>query len=786
MSMTSVNIRSRGRSLLWTSILLSGSAAQAIAAVGPLDEELIITARKKEERLIEAPVAVSPFDANRIDELGLDRIDDLARFTPGFAFSSGLGRQPASDRPIIRGLTTIRNGIANASSATVFVDGVYIGGSSQTTELYNLERVEVLRGPQSALYGRNTYAGAINYVTRRPTDEFTGQINVTGAEHDTAGITGWVSGPIIDDRLGVLIAAGHRQYGGEYRNLRDGSRLGGEQSHDVTAKLRWTPTASIDISLKAGWQQTDDDHYAAFLQGREWNNCCFRSADAPRAREYFIGEAHKNGDILLFTDLLDAAGGAGTELNRRLASLSVDWDFTGGYTLTSNTGYVDDETRRGIDTSYAAYDPVPFGPSRGSFNNVDWIEQTDLSQEIRLRSPEDHAVRWTTGVYYYHGEAEVIASNRSFLDNSGQIVVTPAITPPTHDRIRNTAWFGGAEWDIAERWTVAGELRWARDRIKVRNTQNYPATCNAPDSFRESFDSLTPRLTVSHEATDDRHYYANIAKGIKPGDYNSGVPALPDGCPDESFRAVDEETVWSYELGTKQRWWQRRIGIDLAVFYLDVEDQQLTQTVRLPDGNINSIIRNVGRTAVWGFETEFSLKPTDAIDIDISYAWARAEFRNYISTEQADLNGSNGGIADNLLLGNVSGNLLPRVPEHTASLFIRYESPIRGDWLWYISGDYAYESSRYAQEHNLIETGDRHLVGQRTGISVGHWDLSLWVTNLFDDDTPIDVQRFFDSRSGRLPTFPQQGPPGRISSPRAFVVSLPRGRQVGATVNFRF
>jgi outer membrane receptor protein involved in Fe transport len=441
---------------------------------------------------------------------------------------------------MVRGLTTVRNGIANASAATVFVDGIYLGGSSQSTELYNLERVEVLRGPQAALYGRNTYAGAINYVTRTPSEELSGEIRLTGAEHDTAGITGWLGGPIIDGKLGFFIAAGHRQYGGEYRNSRDGRLIGGEQSDDVTTKLRWTPTDTLDITIKAGLQKTDDEHFAAFLQGREQNNCCFRSTDAPRAREYFAGEANKTGDINLFTDLLDTAGGAGSELERQLASLNIDWNSPLGYTFTSVTGYVDDEMRRGIDSSYAAYDPFFFLPMPGSFTKVDWIEQSDFSQELRLRSPESRNTRWTTGLYYYRGEANTVASNQVFINNTGQTVVAPVLTPLTRDEIDNLAVFGGAEWDFIDSWTASAELRWATDRISVRNTQNYPAVCNAPDDFTKRFTSLTPRLTLSHRANEDSNYYLNVAKGTKPGDFNAKVPALANGCPDESFRAVDE------------------------------------------------------------------------------------------------------------------------------------------------------------------------------------------------------------------------------------------------------
>jgi len=770
--------------------LAMGGGSSAVAQTRPVtaenlpDEEMVITARKKEELQIETPISVSAFSATTIEDLGFDRIDDIARHTPGFAFDTGLGRQPASDRPMIRGLTTIRNGIANAAAATVFIDGIYVGGSSQSTELYNLERVEVLRGPQAALYGRNTYAGVINYVTRGPTDEFAGEARMTGAEHDTVRVTGRFSGPLIDDRLGFFVAAGHRQYGGEYRNIRDGSSIGGEQSDDVTAKLLWTPTEALSITIKAGLQKTDDEHFAAFLQGRERNNCCFRSVDAPRAREYFVGEAQKHGDVNLYTDLLKTAGGAGSELDRKLMSLSLDWNFLDGYTFTSVTGYVDDELQRGIDGSYAAYDPLPFSP--GAFTKVDWIEQSDLSQELRLRSPESRKVRWTTGLYYYRGKASLVESNRVFIDNAGQTVIAPVTTPLTRDKIDNIAVFGGAEWDFVENWTASAELRWATDQISVRNTQNYPAECNAPENFTKSFDSVTPRFTLSHATTEDLHYYVNIAKGTKPGDFNSNVPALPDDCPNDNFRTVDEEKVWNYEIGAKGRWWQQRITANVAAFYLDVKNQQLTQIIELPDGDTASIIRNVGRTSIYGFESELGAALTERLNVDISYTWTRAEYRDNISTDEADLRGSNGSLPETRLLGDVSGNLVPRVPEHMASISMRYELPFGGDRLWYLGGDYTFESSRFAQEHNLIETGDRHLVGLRTGFDAGRWEASIWVKNLFDDDTPVDIQRFLDRRSGTLPSFPEQGPSRASSSPRGFVITLPRGRQVGATVSYRF
>jgi len=742
-----------------------------------LIDEIVVFARKKEEQILEVPISVSAFPDETIQNLGLTRLDEVARYTPGFSNNQSTGRQPASNKPTIRGLTTIQNGIANTSAATIFIDGIYVGGSPQSTELNNLERVEILRGPQTALYGRGTYAGAINYVTRRPGDELEGAITAIGADHDTAELSGWAGGPLAD-QWSFFVAAGHRQYGGEYTNNRDGSDVGGEKSTELTSKLYWTPSDSVDISLKLGYQQTDDDHFAVYLQPRTENNCCFRTAEAPRAREYFIGKARSVDDVNLYTDLLDAAGGSGTELDRWLAALSIDWSLANGYTFTSLTGYVDDETDRGYDTSYAGYDPFPipspFSDMRGAFNNVDKLEQTDFSQEFRLSSAQDTALRWTTGLYYFSGEFEEVAREQVFLDD-GDLVIRPGGNLDK-DEIKNLALFGGAEWDIDSRWTAGLELRWARDEIDVTVRSNDLST--VVGEYNNNTRSLTPRGTLSYSADSDRHYYLSIAKGVKPGDFNSRVP-------DESYRNVDEEEVWNYELGLKGRWWEDRLTATMAVYYQDIKDQQLTTLVEVPGGGTASIIQNIAKSDVLGFESDFQLLLSDALTVNLSYAYAHAKIREGISLEQADLLGSDGTPEQTQALGDISGQYVPRVPKHMASVVARYEKEFSARSLWYLTADYTFESSRYAQIHNLIETGSQNLVGLRAGVASGPWDTSIWVKNLFDDDTPVDVFRFLDRQTGALDDYDPVGP-RESSSPHGFVITLPRQRQVGATLRYRF
>ncbi len=753
-------------------LAVCGMPVRSIAQSPPAMEQIIVTARKREEPLFRVPVAVSAFDAQSIRDLGLVRLEDVARFTPGFSFDSAAGRQFSSYRPVVRGLTTIRNGVANTSAATTFIDGIYLGGSIQPAEFYNLERIEILRGPQAAMYGRGTYAGAINYVTRQPAGRLEGEVVATAAQHAAADLSAWASGPL-NNRLGFFVGAGYREYGGEYRNVQDGTTVGAERQIDLTAKLRFVPWPSLSMTGKLGWLRTRDGHFAASLQARTRNNCCFRTPQAPRAREYYIGTAAEHSEVRLWTDLLDAAGGAGVSMDRLLGSLSLKWVTHTGVQLTSLTGYFADHVERGFDLSYAAYDPVPSIP--GLFNKRDSLKQTDISEELRLASAPSARWQWSVGTYLYTGKLRKLADERVY--QSGSILIiesSPGVL--SQDEVDNFALFGSVEFDVAARWTLGAELRWARDDVTVSSRRN-DAGQQPQGRFSGSWRSLTPRFTASWRANDDTMLYGNVARGTKPGDFNADVP-------DERFRKVDEESVWSYELGLKGRL-RDRASYATAVYRLDVDDQQVTTLAELADGRTASLLTNAGKTRIYGLETELGLSITDALHLDLGYAWTDASYLDFVSVEQADLLGSDGSFEETQRLGSVAGNRLPRVSEHMFSARLAWQRELPRTGRLYSSIDWSFESSRFAQEHNLIETGDRQLTSLAAGIEWGVWDLTIWIRNLFDDRTPVDIQRYFDTRTGFLPAYPQLGdPPGR--SPRGFVVSLPRGRQLGATLRLRF
>jgi outer membrane receptor protein involved in Fe transport len=809
--------------VILASIFVTAGYAQKIP-----DEELTVTARRVEENLQDVPIAVSAFSQKGIQQLNLQSLDEISRYTPSLSFTSAFGRQPGSDRATMRGITTILNGAGNASAIATFVDGVYIGGTTQQTELFNLERVEILRGPQSAQFGRGTYAGAINYVTRGPSDEIEGDVRATVAEHEDYRVSGWVSGPIVNN-VGFFVGAGYDDFGGDYTNKKIGETpstlgsqlgddIGGQQTTSVTGKLFWTPTDNFRVTGKLGYQETDDAHFSMYLQTRfeqpvnndpsqdpatpvKINNCCERTFDAPRAREYFVGDARPNGDaVQLNTDILGEAGISGTQIERTLAALTIDWDVFDGYTLSSLTGYVSDDIKQGFDTSYGGYEAFPFPASfRGAFNQIDTDEQSDFSQELRIRSPGERTVRWTAGLYYYAGETEEKADERAFVDPGTGMVMreiqTSAFGGLDKTEIENIAVFGGVDWDINDAWTATAELRYAEEEIKARSVTYLNSPTPGADRFepqKKTFEATTPRVTLTWRANDNVNIYANVAQGTKPGDINSSVPTLPNGDPDESKRVVDEEEAWNYELGAKSTLFGGRGLLNVAGYLMKVENQQLTQTITLASGLSNSFIDNVGKTDIWGIEVEGSTLIGEHVTTGVTYSYTKSEIQEYINQDQADLLGSDGTEADRLALGSVAGQTTPRVPEHMLSLFARYQRPFGENGSWFVAGDFAFESAKFAQVHNLIETGDRSLLGLQAGVEWNNWSLTIWGKNVTDDDTPIDVLRYIDRSRGRLPGCLTVNPGASCTnqspstSPRGFALTLPRMRQIGATVALRF
>ena len=427
-----------------------GAMPHATAQEGPALEEIVVTARKIEENLRDIPLTVSAFTEQALEEQGIASLQDIADATPGFDFAQAFGRNDF--RPVIRG----QSNILGRANAGLFVDGIIIEQGNASIPLSALQRVEVVKGPQSALYGRSTLAGAVNYVLKTPDNEADAEATLQYGDRDLFRAEIHASSPFSDTAGGAITVA-HYERGGEYDNNFAGNALGtpaemnqvgGESTTSITGVLTFAPSERVDIKLHAMYEDTFDDHYAIAMNPSSLNNCYQVTRGGPLSQPAppegtpeasaslvtsagYNGSGYYCGEIDVATVLENSGGDgrasletgffdfAGTSRESLRLGLRIDADLNDNLTLTSLTGYNDVAEERAQDQTFGGGDtrmPVvgvglpftvqPFSArprihSRVGF--LTWNDDSfdDFSQEFRLRYEADSSLNYTLGVYYY-------------------------------------------------------------------------------------------------------------------------------------------------------------------------------------------------------------------------------------------------------------------------------------------------------------------------------------------------------------------------------------------------
>jgi outer membrane receptor protein involved in Fe transport len=765
-------------------------------------EEIIVTARKTEEALMSAPVAVSAFTASTIEEKGLTNINDIAQFTPGLSFSQAFGR--TTDRPVIRGQSNVLAGVQFGveSGAAYFVDGVYFPGDIQGIDLNSLERVEVIRGPQSALYGRNTYSGAINFITRQPTEDLEARVRAVAAQYGEQDYSFSVGSSFFDDKFGAKLFARSFSYDGEYKNTLTGRKVGSESTKSLGLSLNWQPIDDLEFLANGFYREDDDGPLALFLQPSSMNNCkpgyrspAYRSvAPGSNPNQYFCGVV-KPGTVALNTDPIAATGGRdgtafdGVETDEYFGTLRADWNIAGsGWMVTSLSGYRDYENRFGTDSDHSnAFVLTPnFNPATGApaipaigapnekeplFANTNRNDIRSLSTELRIASPQDRRLRGLAGYYYYDYEDD--GSDLTFASPVNGIA-------DYTETVKDEAFFGLVAFDFTDSLTLTAEVRYSEE---TKERQEYCSTAPSTGDYNPwtnsctnrsatitptnplyynrplgtvlydqeaKFDSTTPRVTLDWQITDSTMVYAVYAQGAKPGGLN-GIAGVTANVP-----TYDQEESDNYELGTKLSLFDNRMRLGAAVFFTQATDVQFTQALVNPgtQGAVTSIATNQGEGEIMGIELDLQAAITEALTLSASYSFTDTEITKGCDDFQHVLN--TGGIVYNPADGTVaacdiSGNRYPLAPEETASLAFNYDAPLAvGNGLSLVSNfSMSYEGSKYVQVHNLAETGNTTLVNLRIGVrSDNGWSIIAFGRNLTDNDTIPMATRWFDLRTG--------------------------------------
>jgi iron complex outermembrane recepter protein len=771
---------------------------------GPLPE-IIVTARKNAETLSDAPVSVSVVGAQQIEELGLNSIDDFAKTATGISFSQAFGR--STDRPVIRGQSNVLAGVQAGveTGAAYFVDGVYYQGDIQGFDPSAIERVEIIKGPQSALYGRNTYAGAINYITKDPTDTFNVSGRLRAAEYREYEAAASVSGPIIADVLGFRAGARHYEYGGQYRNQLTGKRVGQEKSQSAYLTLQLEPSEDIKLRTRLSWQKDDDGPLAIFLQGSAANNCLpgfrsnfFRTANtafvpgnSDNRNQYYCGviraqpnNVQLNTDPLLVSPALGVRDGTafdGVENEQILATGIFDWDIGGsGWEFHASAGLRDNENYFGTDSDHSnAF--IYFGPppaaSAGvepAFANTNRDDQRDTSFEARISSPRDRPIRAMAGVYFFKQKFQTVDITFA----SGQAGQLLGTNTSQFSTIKDKAIFGMVEWDITEQLNITAEIRHANEKktiidrasataagIFCRGEQarvdlfddGLPAgqtvTCGAPGSFT----GTDPRITVNYTTDGGMLIYGVFATGRKPGGFNgtAGVTAsLQTG---QDFINYLPEKSKGGELGVKFDAFDRRLRVAVAGFYNELSNVQLTSAIPNPAGTgaLTSVVTTTGDAETKGFEIDLNAAPVDGFLVNLGISYVDARFTRGCDSDEFIFN--SGGLRPNfdtrnpnaaaLALCNISGRRLPLGSPWIVNGGFSYEADVgSGGLAAFFNSNFSYEASKYVQVHNQAQTGDTFLLNARMGIRHENWTLALFGRNLTNEDSIPLATRWFDLR----------------------------------------
>ena len=797
----------------------SGFPGTAIAQDGLAAlEEIVVTARKVEERLQDVPLAITAFSAAEIESASIENLDDVANFTPGMTFSNLLGEfLPV---PVIRGIAPTAV-LGRENNAAIFVDGVYLSGREGLNfSQLDLARIEVVKGPQAAMYGRNSFSGAINFVTARPTDDFRGKAELTLGDNGRTVISGTISGPIVEGILRGRLALINNTWDGSYENqVPDGPDIGGFNYETAQASLYFTPNERFDVGLS--FYVSSDEIDSSAVAGLP-ANCENTSARGERLENY-CGELPSIGK-----DAISVFPRAtGEERDVVHGSLSIGLD-TGLGTLTALSGYSMVEQTflisgsRDRPTTTMAYQstisPFPRAFLLRTFE-TEYLQigpgdkTKEFSQEIRFTSPGDNALDYSVGAYYYTVDKEDKASGIVSLTpkpfdfanfcpciqffpgvgfalpafpgfSVGDLVYGPWFSGPMGDvrdeilvvnETDSWAVFGSVDWEISDHLTGRAELRYTDEDRRVQNFE-------ANSDLSNTWDFITWRVTVDYKPSENTMFYGSIAGAEKSGDFDSDTDTNINGERVSVISYIDPEKNTSFELGVKGTYMDGRLSSDIAVFFIDWTKIVIPQLVTVdPNGvplaEILSLDKNAGDASVLGAEATFTFAFTENLTGTLGFSITESEFDEAKIESFADFP----SFAPD---GDVSGNELLRQSPVQANGTLNYRRQLRGDMDWYVRGDVLYTGRQWLGAPNQAKIPAHTYVNLRIGIDSERYTVELWSDNLLDDDKPIAGFRevYFAN------ALPGGGAGGFFNTlfPFRFAVSHPRRRQVGVTARYRF
>ncbi|MCG8551237.1 MAG: TonB-dependent receptor [Desulfobacterales bacterium] len=629
-------------------------------------ETIWVTAQKQEQDIKDVPITMSVFDTYALDDMNVENIKDIMAYTPNMSYfhagAEGVGT------PTIRGLTASLRSFG--TSTALYVDGIpYTRGFGFDTIVQDIRQIEVLKGPQGTLYGKNAEAGVVNIITQKPGNTFRSWVKGVLGE-DNKGVAGaGISGPVVKDKLLIGVSAKHYQKDGFITNTNTGDTVNDQEYDFGKLNMIFTPTDNLAFSLIAQTIQYDNGDLAlnniTAADPREVSSD-LDGYDKPSSTIGGLTTTYTYNDIKFETVL--------TYWNYKFDSLN-DFDFT---------------------SSAAAQNHLR---SKNAFEKI--------SGEFRVSSKAG-PVTWLLGGYADRDDDKV-DNVQTFSFGQAEII---------HDLgAGNLSAFAHADWDITDRLALIGGIRYDNDE------KEFTEASSSTDE-KDDYSAISPKLAVRYKVTPDSMVFATASRGYRAGGFNSFAPSFGQA----QNLSYDKETVWNYEIGSKAGFFNNRLVLNLAVFYMDIKDMQVESAV---DATY-TWIQNAAEAVSKGIELEAQFRATDTIKLFTSCGYTDVTFDQF-----SDAN------------GDYSGNTSPYAPKYNLSVGAQYRSHAG----WFARIDATAYGRMYLDKANQYKRDAFALLNAKIGYEGESFDAYISANNIFDEE--YDSTGYYEGRY-TLPSPPRE------------------------------
>ncbi len=706
-----------GIAALLISPVAAGQAQEEVTAL----EEIIVTAEKRESSIQDVAVSVTAFSGEMLQNFDIVDFENYVSMVPGLTSTMG---GPVSSRGVraigLRGVQTLSGTIVNSQNTV----GFYINNSpmpAANPRLVDMERIEVLRGPQGALYSANSMAGTIVLVTRAPTmDGFEGNVMASLSSTKNGGTNYDIEAALnipLSERAALRLSAYNEQRSGYIdfidvdafmvptgetkSNMNDMTAIGGR----VALRVNFSDNFRLDASVMYSKRELDSqDIFNRDNPGLTWTGHFL----LPRFDEF------------------------------TLATLDLTWDI-GSVRIISTTSFFDSDSDQFLDLT-DSFGPLLFpnpGPIELPYNPYG-NKNKDFTQEIRAQSTHDGRLQWLVGLFYTDRE-EISSTTLPAPPGKTSIFgVFPwlegqPIFKNVSPRLRDeTAVYAEFSYDVSDQWRIVAGARWFEFDFKtiddfIGTTLLVPNNAILVEGTAKE-NGVVPKLRLEYRPNDDMLFFATAAEGFRMGGANFPIPTNLEACGDEveaifGVREVpdgyESDSLWSYELGGKMTFSEGRLRVNAAVYYIDWQDQQV------PTGTLctfSGAVLNVGKVVSKGAEVEITAALTDRLTFMISVSYIDAEVK-----EDFQIPGATA------IPFAFKGDPLPDVPEWSVAVRGEYNWPAFGDWEGYVRADYRYVDERASDIRVSYIKDAYHLANLRVGVANGDWDFRVFIDNLTDE-----------------------------------------------------